>query len=152
MKDELVELQDKLGGVYDLTDIVDCQSVIRMLLTDMKREKARTEDMWQKLQGLADRVLLSDEIEDGLRKMAYEVRNVKGVKRTKQAVVEFLMKMSEFMGEADKMSDDELISACMEVWSNLDMDSKESAVVEELMERFKKVKARKKVKSVVVVG
>ena len=80
MKDELVDLQDKLGGVYDLTNTVDCQSVIRMLLTDLKREKVKTEQTQKRLRALADRVLLSDacNTDKELRQVAYDMGNSKG--------------------------------------------------------------------------
>ena len=107
MKNELVELQESLRGIYDFTDLVDCQSVIRMLLIDLKREKHRTK---------------------------------KEESRTKHEVVDFLMKMSEAMRKAEVMSDDEVIDAVVGVWVNFNMDSKESAVIDELIRRFKKAK------------
>jgi len=37
------QLQEKLEGTYDLNDLADCQSVIRMLLRDLDMANARAQ-------------------------------------------------------------------------------------------------------------
>ena len=73
MRDELVELQEKLNGVYDLTDTVDCQSVIRMLLMDIEREKLRTGNIQDKLREFAFLVLRSKGCELDVKVSAQKV-------------------------------------------------------------------------------
>lgn len=139
MKNELVELQEKLNGVYDLTDTVDCQSVIRMLLVDLKREKARTEAVWSKLQGLVQLVLDSRGCEPEVKSRVHGILNDRK-NSTNHDVVGYLLKMSEFAKQAEALADKELVDESIDAWGKINMESKESAIIEELIERFRNVK------------
>jgi hypothetical protein len=139
MRNELVELQEKLNGVYDFTDVVDCQSVIRMLLVDMKREKARTEAVWNKLQGVVQLVLDSRGCEPDIKNHVHGILNDKK-NSTNHDVVGYLLKMSELAKQVSILNNNELVNDSIDVWSKISMDSKESAVIEELIERYRQAK------------
>jgi len=121
-------LQERVKGTYDLTDLVDCQSVISMLLGDLK-----SADL--KLKGLALLVKKGDP--DSVRERVDKV--LEGHKsKSPGEMIEFIMRMGSEMKSAESMSDDELTEAVvLNVWGELKSDSPESAQLSELVERFK---------------
>ena len=54
---DIRELQDKLIGVYDFTNALDCQAVISMLLKDLEIEKKTTQILSGELKTLATAVV-----------------------------------------------------------------------------------------------
>ena len=50
----------------------------------------------------------------------------------------FLERMSLKMTEAESMTDEQLREALLQIWAEYDMDSKESSVLGEVLERLKK--------------
>lgn len=137
---EIKELQSKLNGVYDLTNVVDCQSVIRVLLRDLDKAHADVEAAESRLKFLAFCVA---EGKPDVKQKADEILakfNVK--KRSPGEVMDFLMRMSEQIRSAENMSNEELIGEVLsKIWAGFHMDSRESAILEELIERFKKARA-----------
>ncbi len=127
---DIHELQDKLMGVYDFTNVVDCQSVIRILLIDLEVEKKRSDILNTRLNSLAKLVQDGDP-----EAKSYAEGIITGV-RKKADVMAFLEKMSISMDNAEAMSDKDLHEAAMLVWSEFSLHSKESGVLGELLRRF----------------
>ena len=139
MKNELVELQEKLNGVYDLTDVVDCQSIIRMLLLDMRRERSRTEVVWSKLQELSRLVIDSKGCEPEIQCYAHGVLKERNG-TTKHDAVDYLRRVCELAKQTSALDDRQLIDDAIDVWGRINMDTKESAVIEELIERYRQAR------------
>jgi len=123
----LEELQRQLGDQYDLSNLVDCQSVIQMLLDDLRSGKLRLKGLAMAIQGSHSNV----------KERAEKI--LEGHKGSSPAeVMDFIMRMGSETKEASDMSNDELVEAVMStIWGNMEMDSPGSAQLEELMERFK---------------
>lgn len=124
------ELQKQIEGSYDLTNIVDCQSVIQMLLDDLKSADLRLKGLAMSVKrGASDLDEKADKILEGVQC------------KSPGEVVGFIMRMGSEMRKASEMSDVELVDGVMStVWGELDMDDSGSAQLEEIIERFKKVK------------
>lgn len=123
------KLSKELQGVYDFTNVVDCQSVISMLLKDLQRQKDRAELLSSEMKVLAK--MVSDN-NPKAKKRAADI--VKGIK-SKSDVMGFLSRMTDNMTNAEKMTNKQLYDAGMEVWGDMPMDSTESCVIGEILKR-----------------
>ena len=136
----LEKLQEKLNDVYDLRDTSDCHAVIRMLLRDVEGSKARENKYRVQLRSLAAAVL--GEYYDAKEK-ARDALSSSSPKECPVNVMGFISKMAVMMKYAEDMTDEKLASEVLDrVWANLDMSSGESALLGEMMERFKGEKAK----------
>jgi hypothetical protein len=129
------DLQSRLDGTYDLSDPVDCKAVIKMLLRDLDIANARSQ------KSLADLRSLSFMINVGNPKASEKAVSVLSGsdKRTGDNVVDVLLRMSGEMSRAEELTDKDLTDEVLrEVWGNLDFDGRPSAVLEEMIQRFKK--------------
>jgi hypothetical protein len=135
----LEQLQQKLEGVFDLTNTLDCQSVIRALLKDL--ERARGEE----LAAQAKLRILASLVSNGKTSAKEVARGVleKTEKRSPEEVMDFLFCMCDETKRAEKLGDKDLISDAIKAWAELDMHSRESAVIDELIQRFKAAKGIK---------
>jgi hypothetical protein len=59
--------------------------------------------------------------------------------KTKAEVYDFLMDMAKTMQDAEDMAEWQLISEVTGIWAGLDMSSRESAVLGEMIYRMKKI-------------
>ena len=125
------ELKEKLQGVYDFSNAVDCQAVISMLLKDLTLESKRADLLSGELKVLAK--LVSDGKPEG-KVRADNIIN--GIKQ-KVDVMGFLGRMSDNMTKAEQMTDTQLHDEVMQMWGEYDMASKESGALGELLKRFK---------------
>ena len=128
-------MEKRLGDIYDLNKVSDCQQVIRVLLRDLQR---RCEDSCSdKLKSLT-RLVLSDN--PRAKDIAREIES--GSKpRTPEELVAFLERMSDSMDRAEKLTKAELVDEAIKLWSRLPMDSWESAILDETIQRLKKARA-----------
>jgi hypothetical protein len=130
----LEQLAAKLEGTYDLTDLADCQSVIRMLLRNLDAANARAERANTDLKSLAFQVHRGND--DKAHEKAEAI--LAGCKRPAGEVMAGLMKMSDEMGRASDLNDTDLTTEVFkEVWGELTIDGRPSAVLEEMIHRFK---------------
>ena len=132
----LEQLQERLQGTFDLTDLADCQSVIRMLLRDLDMSNARAERTGTDLKALAFMV------HRGVPKAGEKAEQIlSGMpKRPGAEVMASLMKMSEEIHRAEDLDDKTLTDEVFkEVWADLHIDGRPSAVLEEMIARFKKL-------------
>ena len=82
-----------------------------------------------------DRVAILKRVETAIETKTGETAGERAVR-----VMDFLETMSEEMGHAGGLSDEQLVDEIFEkIWGGLDMSSPESALLEELILRFKKV-------------
>lgn len=132
---KIEELQEKLQGTYDLTDLADCQSVIRMLLRDLDMANARAQRTGTDLKALAFMVDRKDpKALDRAGQILAGVPKCPG-----EEVIQTLMRMSDEITRAEELGDKDLTAEVFrEVWGNLDFDGRGSAVLEEMIRRFKK--------------
>jgi hypothetical protein len=136
---ELKELQEKLAGVYDLTTSIDCQAVIRMLLRDADIIRTEAEAIRKQVNFLAFLVVEnSPSVKDTARRILSK-NNIKV--KSPAEMMDFLMRMGEEDKRAEKLSKEELEEESYKIWGNYNMDSRESAVIGELIQRFKKARA-----------
>jgi len=143
IEDSLERLQERLDGVYDLTKVKDCRAVIDMLLRDLDKSNMRTSAEIVKMRSLA--LAVANDRFDAKEK-AKEVLSSR--QRDGGHVMEFLASMAEEMKQADALDDESLAAEVLNTtWANLDMDSRESAVLSELIGRFKKLKGCTDVKA-----
>jgi len=133
---EIRVLQEQLKGTYDLTDLVDCQSVIGMLLQEIETQQRRTKTVDGKLKILAAHVTKGrDGAAMTFAQKALEETHV----RDGAEVMDSLLKMSEDMADVETLDDETLVTETTnKVWGDLPFTSRESALVEELISRFKK--------------
>jgi len=130
------QLQEKLEGTYDLNDLADCQSVIRMLLRDLDMANARAQRAATDLKSLSFMVntgnpKASEKAEDVLAGMP---------KRSGERVMDTLRRMSSEISRAEDLPNEQLTDEVFrEVWGNLDFDGRPSAVLEEMIHRFKRL-------------
>jgi hypothetical protein len=128
------QLQEKLDGVYDLTQAEDCRKVIEVLLRSISETKANGQQMQDQLKMLALMVVNGN---PEARDKAREALATQG--KSKAEVVEFLMSMARTMDQATALSTKELVTEVTDtVWASLSMESRESAVLGELIYRMKK--------------
>jgi len=137
---DIRELQEKLRGVYDLTDTVDCQSVISMLLKEVEAEKESAVLHVKEANQLAELVAAdSPEAKQLAERMNEQVNKI----QQKARAWDFIQRMCKSMDSAEKLPDTALIDEVLQSIGNLSMDSYESAVIEELVHRFKNPKGKK---------
>ena len=131
---KLKELKEKLEGVFDLGDPEDCQKVIEMLLCDLDGANERGEKSEPKLKMLA--YLVSKERPDA-RGEAKKI--LSGVSNgAKPRMWDMLMGMVHEIGRAESLDDEQLVDEISEeIWGEFYMDSRESAILEELIRRFR---------------
>jgi len=133
------ELEKRLEGTHNFSDIKDCHSVIKMLLRDL--------DIARKGE---------DKKEKGLKTLALAVRHnpVESEELAEQAlskhknvpknILSFLKGMSEEMIQAENLSDEVLTDNVLkDVWGDLDLNGRPSAVLEEMIRRFRKLTNQK---------
>jgi len=131
---DMLKLENGLEGVYDLTSVSDCRKVIQVLLRDVERANARVADTLVRLKGLALKVMSeSADMKDAARNaIVNDTLNGSGV-------LGYIMRMVQEMKDVRVMSDDTLVSEILDkVWANYDISGRESAVIAELIERFRK--------------
>jgi len=139
------EIEAKFDGVFDFTNAVDCQSVIRILLRDNEFKDKALSFTTNRLADFAEQVLAVG-IDPSLKEQAleYASQRVQIKNRTARETINFILKMVENGKLAEKMTDSQLLSATFDAWSDEDISSQKSAVIEELITRFKKAKKRKR--------
>jgi len=126
------ELREKLEGVYDLGNALDCEAVIRMLLRDLDGANRRAETATDKLKVLA---FMVSQGKPETRERAQEILAGSG---KKEEVWDFLMEMCEEIRRAEAMSAEDLGEDVLNrVWSEMDMQTRESAILAELIRRFR---------------
>lgn len=131
----LDELQEKLDGVFDLNRADDCQKVIETLLRTVRDRDSVTQKAQDDLKMLA-LMVINDNPE--VRTRARE--SVMGHSKGKVSVGEYILKMFTSMTDANGMTNKELISEVTgSIWGSLDMSSRESAILGELLFRTKKL-------------
>ena len=131
---DIKKLQEKLEGVTDFDNPEDCKRIIEMLLRDLERANGRAEGNATRLKMLA---YLVSKNKSKAKEKAEEI--LSGVQKSKVEVWDMLMGMSNEMGRAESLDDRELLDDVHgNVWGELPMDSRESAVLEELIRRYKK--------------
>lgn len=129
------KLQENLRGTYDLADISDCQAVIRMLIRDLNLAHARGDKAEQDLKTLAFSVRHNQ-----LRASELAEEIMERAKVPPSNMIDFLQRMSEEVIRAEELSDADLTGEVFEmVWGEMDVDSRESAVLSEMLSRFQKL-------------
>lgn len=129
------ELQEKLDGVYDLHQAEDCRKVIDVLLRSAREKAVAGQQAQDRLKMLAIMVLNGN---PEAREKAKEA--LAGSGKSKKEVMDFLMSMVNTGAQANALSTKQLISEVTDtVWAGLDMASRESAVLGELIYRTKKL-------------
>lgn len=129
------ELQAKLAGVFDLSEVDDCRKIIGVLLRSMGEKESSSQSCQNNLKMLAMMVVNGN---PEARDKATEV--LTGSRKSKNEMWDFLVGMAKTMEQATSMTTEQIISEVMEkVWSPLDMSSRESAVLGELIFRTRKL-------------
>jgi hypothetical protein len=132
-------LRKRLEGTYDLDKVEDCQRVIQVLLRGSDSANVTLSRAREELKALALDVV-NDRIE--AKERAAEVLTAKDGSeelrpRGPEPLMGFLSKMADEMVRAEEMTDEDLKSEVLNgLWANLDMHSRDSAVLSELMRRF----------------
>ena len=134
----LEELQEVVGEDYDLTKVEDCRTLIGILLKGIEAHQAQAKTAHGKLKLLS--VHCVKDRHDAARKFAEGV--LEGVElRGEAEVLEELLGMCDEIRAAESLEDGALIDEVMtDVWGELPFTSRESAVLEELIRRYKKAK------------
>jgi hypothetical protein len=130
------ELQDRLGDNPNLNEVEGCRQVISLLLLAIKDREKVAEHARDLLKNLAMMVLNGNpEVVEKAKE--YTIRQGK----EKYEVMEFLLKMVDTMTEAENMTDENLVTEVLErIWQGMDMSSRESSLLGELIHRFKQSK------------
>ena len=137
----LDELQEKLDGVFDLNQADDCQKVIETLLRTIRDRDEAAQKAQDDLKMLA-LLVMNESLEARIK--AKEIMTVS--KKGKSGVGEFILKMFNSMIDATKLSNKQIIEeVTSKIWGSLDMSSRESAVLGELLLRSKKAFGKEKV-------
>ncbi len=132
---DIEELQKKLEGIFDLTQVEDCRKVIGTLLRTIQDRNAAAQKAHDDLKTLA--LMVMNENPDARRK-ALDV--MAGSKESKQRVEEHIVRMCNSMTEAKEMSNRQLLSEVTDkIWGCLDQSGRESAILGELLFRTKKL-------------
>ena len=127
------ELQEKLDGVYDLLKVDDCRKMIDVLLRSILDKSNCLEQTQNQLKMLALMVVNDN---PSARDKACEV--MAGSGKSKAELMDFLMGMANTMKEAEGMTNKQIISEVTDmIWSGLDISSRESAVLGEMIHRMK---------------
>ena len=131
----LDELQEKLDGAFDLSQAEDCHKVIETLLRTIRDRDAAAQKAQDDLKMLA-LMVMNENLE--ARAKARDVMT--GSKKGKVGVGEFILKMFASMTDANGMTNKQLVSEVTgKIWGSLDMSSRESAILGELLFRMKKL-------------
>ena len=128
------ELQEKLDGVYDLSNVDDCRKMIDSLLRSILDKSMCIEQSQNQLKLLALMVVNGnpDAVEKAKDVMA-------GSGKSKTELLDFLMGMASTMKEAEGMTNKQVISEVTDmIWAGFDISSRESAVLGEMIHRMKK--------------
>jgi hypothetical protein len=128
------ELQEKLGESFDLDQVEDCRKIIGVLLRANKEKEDYAQKACDDLRMLALMVLNGNpEAKDKAQEA------MAGVKKEKKNAEDLILDMMSSMGEASEMTNRKLIQAVTEyVWANLNMASRESSILGEMIHRMKK--------------
>lgn len=126
-------LQRNLEGVYDLDKAEDCRKVIEVLLRDLEEANARASDARSGLKSLALMVTSGNQdMRDAARKVLLD-----GSGR-RVDMLGYVMRMVGQMDDVRTLPDDVLVSEVLDkVWVSYDMSGRESALVAEVLDRFK---------------
>jgi hypothetical protein len=129
------ELQEKLDGVYDLEQLEDCRKMIDVLLRSIREKEMVALRSQDQLHILALMVVNRN---PEAREKALEVTS--GSEKPKVKVIDFLTSMADTMKSSEAMTNEQLITAVTDkIWMGLDMSSRESAVLGEMIFRIKKL-------------
>jgi hypothetical protein len=132
----LEKLQESLDGVYDLRDTMECHAVIRFLIRDLEGSKAREKQAREGFKSLAASVLAGDTIES--KEKARDALSPTVNKEERANAAKFILKMGKMMKFAEDMNDEQISEEVLQrVWANLDMSGQESAMLGEMLARFK---------------
>jgi len=148
-------LRKRLEGTYDLDKAEDCQRVIQVLLRGSDKANRTASEARSELQALALDVV-NDRLE--AKEKAAKVLTDKDKaneprERGPAEVMDFLNTMSEEMGKAEGLSDRKLYEEIINgLWANLDIHSRDSAQLGELMRRFKDVTRERDQKTISTDG
>ena len=130
-------IRERLKGKCDLDSIKDCHALVRELLREVEKQASCARVADGKAVMLARLVVRHDE--RALEKAESLIRA--HPEKSKEEVWDFLVRMTEEMQSAEQLGDEQLAADVMhKVWGELDMDSHESAVLEELVRRFREAK------------
>jgi len=130
------ELKDKLNGVYDFDEAKDCQKVITMLLRDLVGANKRAEHAVTQMKMLAMMVVRGRQ---NARKKAEDIIRVTP-RLSSGEVMEEMERMSREMESANGLTDEQLVNDVLRhVWGDLDFTGRPSAVLEEMICRYKKM-------------
>ena len=127
------ELQEKLDGVIDFQQVDDCRKMIDVLLRSILDKSNCLEQTQNQLKMLA--LMVVNDNPSAIEK-AREV--MAGSGKSKAELMDFLMGMANTMKEAEGMTNKQIISEVTDIiWSGLDISSRESAVLGEMIHRMK---------------
>ena len=129
-------LKDKLKYVYDFDKPDDCQKVMEMLLRDLSGANKRAEQAATQLKLLASMVVRN---RPDVREKAESI--LKGSSKcSEEDVMDALSRLSRETESAGKLSDQKLTDEVFQyVWGELDITGRPSALVEEIIHRFKEL-------------
>jgi hypothetical protein len=133
-------LRKRLEGTYDLDKAEDCQRVIQVLLRGSDKANMTANEARVELKALAlDVVNERIEAKDKAAKILTDKDGPDEPRERGPAeVMDFLNKMSEETTKAEALSDRQLYEEIINgLWANLDIHSRDSAQLGELMRRFK---------------
>ena len=129
------ELQKRLSTTHDLNNLKDCQEIIASFLRVLELQSQNKEQVSRELKKLAFKVKHNldqalDQADDIL----------KGASLPANETMRLLEQMSTEMVRAGDLDDLALTDEVFqEVWGRLDFDGRPSAVLEEMIHRFKKL-------------
>jgi hypothetical protein len=129
------ELQEKLDGVYDLEQLEDCRKMIDVLLRSICEKEIVALRSQDQLHILALMVVNRN---SEARDKALEV--LSGSRKSRVKVIDFLTSMADTMKLSEAMTNEQLVTEVTDkIWMGLDMSSRESAVLGEMIFRIKKL-------------
>lgn len=123
---------NRLNELCNLQDIDECRRVISVLAGDLELSNSKLKEANERLQALAVMVLnLSPDLQNEAKRIMFE--NKSGGNTWK-----FITTMVSNMEEVSSLLDKALVDEVLDkVWGGLDLSSTESALLGELIERFK---------------
>ena len=128
------ELEKKMDGVYDLNEVDDCRKIIGVMLRSIREKDILAQQYQDRLKMLSIMV-----VNENLKAKEKAQEFLSGVGKSKSEVMGFLLGIAETMKAATEMETKEIIDEVTHtVWSTMDMSSRESAVLGELIERMRK--------------
>lgn len=128
-------LREKLEGVFDLDTLEDCHKIIGAILRSNNDKTKNLEDAKSRLNVLAWLVI------NGNPKALADAEDIVNISRDKRKsnVLEVLNVMASSMANTEGLNDEKLVEAMFDkVYPNFDISSEESAILDELILRFKK--------------